>query len=122
MWARIDNNVVMEITDVDPAGRFHESLVWVQVEQGVACGYQCMDGGFSKPDEVQLNPDRHQLEALRLVAYADPVNGSDRYFAEVLSLQAEGFAATSTEVKEVKAKGLARKLEIQTLYPYPEVE
>lgn len=31
-WARIENNVVMEVTDIDPEGRFHPSLIWV------ACG------------------------------------------------------------------------------------
>lgn len=58
-------------------------------------------------------------ERQRLIAYADPVNGSDRYFAEALALQAEGFAASSSEVKELKQKGLARKEEIKLAYPKP---
>jgi hypothetical protein len=30
-WARLDNDRVIEITDVDPAGRFHPSLIWESV-------------------------------------------------------------------------------------------
>lgn len=37
MWARIEQRggkkVVMELTDVNPEGRFHESLVWVPVKE-----------------------------------------------------------------------------------------
>lgn len=62
---------------------------------------------------------REEVEQLRLRAYADPITGSDRYFAEALSLQAEGFGATSAEVKEARAKGTARKAEIQSTYPWP---
>jgi len=29
MWARIENNTVMELIDPAPAGRFHPSLVWL---------------------------------------------------------------------------------------------
>lgn len=59
-----------------------------------------------------------QIESLRLQAYADPVTGSDRYFSESMSLQVEGCAVTSVEVKAAKAKGLARKKEIQAQYPW----
>lgn len=78
-----------------------------------------IDGVFSKPKPNVPVISKEEIEVSRLVAYADPVYGSDRYFLEVMSLQAEGFAVSSTEVKEAKAKGLARKLEIQSLYPYP---
>lgn len=30
-WARIENNVVIETTTIDPAGRFHESIIWESV-------------------------------------------------------------------------------------------
>ena len=30
-WARLDGNRVIETTDIDPAGRFHPSLIWVPV-------------------------------------------------------------------------------------------
>lgn len=30
-WARLDGNRVIETTDIDPAGRFHPSLMWESV-------------------------------------------------------------------------------------------
>lgn len=31
-WARVnENNEIIELTDVDPAGRFHEEIVWTEV-------------------------------------------------------------------------------------------
>lgn len=36
-WARIENGTVAEITDVDPAGRFHPSLMWQAVGQAIGC-------------------------------------------------------------------------------------
>lgn len=96
----------VDVTDVNPL----PSVGW---------NYDAVKG-FTAPVEVSPSfPSKQEIEELRLIAYAHPITGIDRHFAEVLSLQAEGFAASSTEVKEAKAKGLARKLEIQTLYPYP---
>ena len=82
-------------------------------------GFWYEGGVFQPPIKEDLQPTKEEIEKLRLIAYADPVTGIDRHFAEVLSLQAEGFAASSTEVKDAKARGLARKVEIQALYPYP---
>lgn len=85
-------------------------------------GWSYTDSVFTKPPEELPSipaPTKDQVELFRLKAYADPVTGSDRYFSEAVALQAEGFAATSTEVKDAKAIGLARKLEIKALYPYP---
>lgn len=77
--------------------------------------------GLPTWEDIPKRPvTKETQEHERLRAYADPVTGCDRYFSEVLSLQAEGFTSTSPEVKEVRAKGLARKQEIQSLYPYPE--
>lgn len=82
-------------------------------------GFWYEGGVFQPPIKEDIQPTKEEIEKLRLLAYADPVTGIDRHFAEVLSLQAEGFAASSTEVKDAKVRGLARKAEIQTLYPYP---
>ena len=32
MWALINNSIVAEITDIDPNGRFHPSLTWVECD------------------------------------------------------------------------------------------
>lgn len=62
-------------------------------------------------------PTREQIEALRLRAYADPLTGSDRHFAEVARLQAMG--ADQAEIDAAKAAGEARYVEIQVQYPWP---
>jgi len=68
--------------------------------------------------EVVYQKSNEEIEISRLMEYSNPVTGSDRYFSEATALQAEGFTATSAEVKKAKSAGLARKLEIKALYPY----
>ncbi|MCK6815584.1 hypothetical protein [Enterobacter kobei] len=50
MWARIENTAVMEVTDIDPTGRFHPSLVWVECPADIQQGYSYVDGEFAAPD------------------------------------------------------------------------
>lgn len=57
------------------------------------------------------------VETQRLTAYANPMTGSDRHFAEAARLEAMGDTA-GAEV--ARAYGLARYEEIRTMYPWPE--
>ncbi|WP_165675386.1 phage tail protein [Metapseudomonas otitidis] len=59
---------------------------------------------------------REELEALRLRAYAEPLTGSDRYFAEA---QRESLLGNAEAAEAAKALGLARFAEIQAEYPWP---
>lgn len=59
---------------------------------------------------------RAQIEAARLRAYADPLTGSDRYFAEA---QRESLIGNVEAAEAAKALGLARFAEIQAEYPWP---
>jgi len=59
---------------------------------------------------------REQVEARRLVAYADPLSGSDRYFAEA---QRESLLGNAEAADAAKALGMARFAEIQAEYPWP---
>lgn len=61
-------------------------------------------------------PTREQIEAQRLRAYADPLIGSDRYFAEA---QRESLLGNVEAAEAAKARGLARFAEIQAEYPWP---
>nr|WP_129591705.1 MULTISPECIES: phage tail protein [unclassified Pseudomonas] len=61
-------------------------------------------------------PTREQIEAQRLRAYADPLIGSDRYFAEA---QRESLLGNAEAAEAAKALGLARFAEIQAEYPWP---
>lgn len=58
-----------------------------------------------------------QIEINRQVAYANPVSGSDRHFAEATRLEAMGDTAGA---KAARTAGLARYDEIRTMYPWPE--
>lgn len=60
---------------------------------------------------------REQVEALRLQAYADPLTGCDRHFAEATRLAAMGSPAA--EVEAARSAGAERYLAIQQEYPYP---
>lgn len=48
-WARIENDVVLEVTDVDPTKRFHPLLTWVICGAEVMPGDRYEDGAFGSP-------------------------------------------------------------------------
>lgn len=70
---------------------------------------------FSKVQPVQCSDRNEDIERKRLLAYADPVTGSDRYLKEAASERAAGdeAAAVAAEVKH-----LARKDEIRKELPW----
>jgi|SRR5690554_5420881 len=59
MWARIVNSAVAEITDIDPAGRFHPSIRWEVVPSGTESGMVRSGNGFDWPEpEPEPIPQR----------------------------------------------------------------
>lgn len=66
------------------------------------------------PEAIKLTRD--QVEASRLRAYADPITGSDRYFAEA---QRESLLGNAEAADAAKALGMARFAAIQAEYPWP---
>lgn len=118
MWARIENGTVAEITDIDPVGRFHPSLEWVRCGEDVLPGWAYDGQSFVEPHHV-IDPVliRKQVESARLLAYANPITGSDRYFAEAVRLQSTG--APQEEIDAANAAGVKRYSEIQAEYPWP---
>ena len=73
------------------------------------------DGGITKQRLPVIERTREDVERLRLAAFAEPVMGSDRYFAEASRMQVMGEAGW----EEVRDSGIARFKEIQMLYPWP---
>ena len=55
----------------------------------------------------------------RLAAYADPVSGSDRFFAEANRLEAQGMQA---DAAAARAAGVTRYEEIKAKHPWPSQE
>lgn len=49
-WARLEDNLVKEITNINPEGRFHPSLVWVKCQENVVEGYVYENGSFVEPE------------------------------------------------------------------------
>ncbi|WP_447921053.1 hypothetical protein [Achromobacter aegrifaciens] len=50
VWALIQGGVVVEITDVDPMGRFHPDFMWVAASGEVMVGDTFIDGDFFRPE------------------------------------------------------------------------
>ena len=72
--------------------------------------------------QLHLNPPivpltTTQVDHNRKVAYANPLTGSDRRFAEANRLTIMG--GTTEEIAEAKAQGVARYEEIQLENPWP---
>ena len=117
MWARIENGAVAEITALDPTGRYHPSLHWEPCGVEVLPGWTFDGQAFAVAVIVPPPPPtREQVEAQRLRAYADPITGSDRYFAEA---QRESLLGNAEAAEAAKALGLSRFAEIQAEYPWP---
>lgn len=58
MWARIDNGTVAELTDIDPTGRFHPSMIWMACAGNVQPGWVLINGQLKASSE--LLPQLHQ--------------------------------------------------------------
>lgn len=86
----------------------------IEVPTAPADARQGWDGSEWLP--VAVDYARQDVEAMRLTAYAHPVNGSDRYFSESARMQAMGESGW----EDVRAVGVARYTEIQKQYPWPE--
>lgn len=85
-WARIEEHdgkhIVIELTNLDPAGRFHPSLVWVEVEvsDGAKERDEYLPSGETSPPppptyEVVCQAIREQRD--RLLTETDWTQGAD---------------------------------------------
>ena len=66
-WALIIDGHVAEITDIDPEGRFHPSLVWVPAGPNVNVGNEYIDGEFTEPPEPEISPEEMRAQKVSLV-------------------------------------------------------
>ncbi|WP_460104733.1 phage tail assembly chaperone [Pseudomonas sp. S2_D10] len=62
-WARIESETVAEITDIDPADRFHPDLIWQSCPSEVGLGWIAENGTFTPP---QAGPTPEQFDAERV--------------------------------------------------------
>ena len=74
------------------------------------------DGHITQQPLPEVELPREDIERLRLAAYAEPVGGSDRFFAEANRMQVMGEPGWEA----VRDAGIKRFNEIQALYQWPE--
>lgn len=85
-WALIVAGTVGEVTEVDPKGRFHPSLVWVKCRSDVQEGWQYDGKSFSQPDtlgvtEPNAEPITRRQLRLTLVRNGIPLAGVEAAIA-----------------------------------------
>jgi hypothetical protein len=104
-WARIENGKVVEITDIDPDGRFAPEFEWHPAPPSVAIGDCFGAGSFSEANPVIVN--RNYAEDRR-VAYASE--------ADPLKLEAEADAIESGKEPDY-SKWMQKRAEIKHRIP-----
>ena len=67
-WALIENGVVSEISDIDPADRFHPVLVWVSCSDEIKPGHSYFGGVFTESEENGSSTSKTCTPAQGLVA------------------------------------------------------
>lgn len=55
MWARLDESGhILEVTDINPTGRFHASIVWTPMTQSVEPGGVIANGAYTPPEPAPV--------------------------------------------------------------------
>lgn len=62
-WARMLTGVVIEVTDVDPEGRYEPSIEWVEVPDEARPLSKFLDGEWTHPPEPQPVVEERQYSA-----------------------------------------------------------
>ena len=74
MWARIENGTVVELVSVNPAGRYHPSLLWVDCTgvPNIALGWIYTGADFTAPSAPPPAPPPTQISPLEFMARLTP--------------------------------------------------
>lgn len=59
MWARLENNIVRELINFNPEGKYHPSLIWMECDESVATGMV-----YSASLEKFLEKDYNEVSAI----------------------------------------------------------
>lgn len=88
MWAYVLDGLVAEVSDIDPKGRFHESLIWVKCPSGVGQGWLYDGSKFVAPiepeqptdivpDEISRRQFFQQLAVLEIITRQEALDALD---------------------------------------------
>jgi hypothetical protein len=104
MWARIEDGTVAEITNIDPAGRFHPSLVWVTCNSEVEPGWLYDGAAFTAPVAHAATPDEIEVALTSVLnRHLDAVAGQRRYDSRFTCALRAGFPGPFQEEGQVFA-------------------
>ncbi len=78
MWARIEGGIVRELTDQDPAGRWHESIVWVPCDALVEVG-DGYDGTDFGPPPPMTRDEAKEVRAVNVARIRVTVTSGREY-------------------------------------------
>lgn len=110
--------LIRGVNDIPEGAVEVDEGLWMRITQEVDGVWMLgEDGSISKhplPERLPPEYTSEQVEAMRLRAYADPLTGSDRYFAEAQRMEAMGEPGW----QDIRAAGVRRFNEIQKEFPW----
>lgn len=65
-YGRIEGDLVVEIIDFNPSGKFNESLVWIKVPENCETGWVVTDGKVKQPEisQAELTEQAEEIKQI----------------------------------------------------------
>lgn len=114
----IESRLIRGVSDIPQDAVEVDESLWMRITQELDGVWKLADdGAITKHALPELQPVEYsaeEIEALRRRAYADPITGSDRLFAEAQRMEVMGESGWET----VRTAGIQRFNEIQQEFPW----
>lgn len=114
----LESRLIRGVSDIPQDAVEVDESLWMRITQELDGVWKLADdGAITKHALPELQPVEYsaeEIEALRRRAYADPITGSDRLFAEAQRMEVMGESGWET----VRAAGIQRFNEIQQEFPW----
>lgn len=107
MFARLENNIVMEVMDVETLPEFHPGLIWVSCTSGVGEGFIHDNGTFENP-ETLITADDVRPEKLSNISslYHSKIKGGFLYDGNIYHLDSTARTNMGLMKLEIDAGGV----------------
>ncbi|MBX9408248.1 hypothetical protein K5E40_21425 [Pseudomonas baetica] len=114
----LESRLIRGVSDIPKGAVEVDEGLWMRITQELDGVWKLTDdGSIFKHALPELHPVEYspeEIEALRRRAYADPITGSDRLFAEAQRMEVMG----ETGWESVRTAGIQRFNEIQQEFPW----
>lgn len=114
----LESRLIRGVSDIPQDAVEVDESLWMRITQELDGVWKLADdGAVTKHALPELQPVEYsaeEIDALRRRAYADPITGSDRLFAEAQRMEVMGESGWET----VRAAGIQRFNEIQQEFPW----